>query len=153
MRFRTAVTLCLSVTAVSVLAWVWGGGPRRQPMSSIAVRGSKPPAARPAARPTPASVTRDLFAFEEEAQVRPARPVVEDRRPAAQPSPLPGLRLVGIVRRGESVKAAVMVDGELGIGGVGEEIQGYRVLAIDDELGVRLEGPGGGVLTLGQSSF
>jgi len=68
-----------------------------------------------------------------------ASPVV-----AAVPEPTPPpVRLVGLVRRGSQLLAALALDGEVVVLGPGGEHAGYRVVSIDGEAGVRLEGPGG----------
>jgi hypothetical protein len=69
--------------------------------------------------------------------------------PAASANPI---RLVGLVRKGGVLKAALSMWGETVILGTGEESRGYKVLSIDDEAGVRLRGPEGAELTLRPSS-
>jgi hypothetical protein len=63
------------------------------------------------------------------------------------------MRLVGLVRKGGALKAAVSMWGETVVLGVGDEARGYQVLSIDEEGGVRLRGPDGSELTLLPSSF
>lgn len=78
--------------------------------------------------------------------------------PAIIPAPLPAasaspLRLIGLVRKGGALKAALSVWGETVVLREGEESRGYKVLSIDEETGVRLRGPDGAQFTLGPSSF
>jgi hypothetical protein len=63
------------------------------------------------------------------------------------------MRLVGLVRKGGALKAAVSMWGETVVLGVGDEARGYQVLSIDEEGGVRLRGPDGLEVTLLSSSF
>jgi hypothetical protein len=58
-----------------------------------------------------------------------------------------------LVRRAGAVKAALSLWGETVVLGVGEESGGYRVLAIDEESGVRLRGPAGAELSLAPGPF
>jgi hypothetical protein len=53
------------------------------------------------------------------------------------------VRLVGVVLRGGKRKAALAIRGELAVIGPGESADGYTVVAIDEEEGVRLVGPEG----------
>jgi len=74
--------------------------------------------------------------------------------PPAAPAPSANpLRLIGVVRKGGTVKAAVSLWGETVVMAEGEESRGYKVLSIDDEGGVRLRGPDGAELTLPPSTF
>lgn len=58
------------------------------------------------------------------------------------------VRLVGLVHRGGTLRAALSILGEVVILGPGETAEGYRVLSIDDDAGVRLRGPDGAELAL-----
>jgi len=69
--------------------------------------------------------------------------------PAASANPL---RLIGLVRRGGRLKAALSMFGETVVLGEGEESRGYKVLSVDEESGVRLKGPDGAELSLAPSS-
>jgi hypothetical protein len=48
------------------------------------------------------------------------------------------VRLVGLVRHGGVLRAAVVVDGEVILAAAGEAISGFRVVSLDEEGGVRL---------------
>ena len=106
---------------------------------------------RPAPRETPAAGTpeRNVFEYEEPAAPRatPApRPVPipsAEPPPSDEPVAPAAVRLVGLVRRGGALRAAVSIRGTVVILGVGEEAEGYRVVSIDEEAGVRLTGPDG----------
>jgi len=114
------------------------------------------------ARPTPAPATlvsqpvpapsvpplrRDPFRFaSDESGVSPDLPAGEwaPRAPAAPaPTPAPSIRLSGFVRRGGQIRAVLSVPGGPLILGAGEEAEGYRVLEIDEEAGVRVRLPDG----------
>jgi type IV pilus biogenesis protein PilP len=96
---------------------------------------------------------RDPFAFggaeEPERQpVRP-RPAAPAATPAPTPTPTPPLvRLVGLVGRGGQIRAALAIGGDVLIAASGEDVDGYQVLSVDPELGVRLRMPDGSEITL-----
>jgi len=62
--------------------------------------------------------------------------------------PPEGPRLVGILRQGGALKAAISVDGEVVVVRAGERAGAYTVLAIDEDDGVRLSDASGAALTL-----
>jgi hypothetical protein len=66
---------------------------------------------------------------------------------AAPPTPAP-LRLLGFVRRGEVLMAALSVYGVVVTAGPGESAEGYEVLAVDEDTGVRLRGLDGSEVAL-----
>jgi hypothetical protein len=102
-----------------------------------------PPSASPAPR-----VERDLLRYGDEP---PASPPTAVALPAGQPEPEapaatpPPVRLVGFVRRPGLLCAAVVLgpDG-LSVLCPGESAAGYRLLAADEERGVRVSLPDGG---------
>ena len=129
--------------------------------------GGPPPAARPsparaptAARdaepsllepdPLPPPPGRDIFRY---AEAPPAAPrQLATRRPASTsvappsnlaPPPALPLRLVGLVRRAEGLRAAVATSAGVVLVGPGDGVSGYTVLGVDEELGLRLRGPDG----------
>jgi len=72
--------------------------------------------------------------------------------PPAEPSPIatpPAVRLVGLLRRGNTVKAALAISGETVVLGVGESALGYSVLSIDAEDGVQVRTPEGVTVVVG----
>ena len=98
---------------------------------------------------------RGLDPLEEPAEDAPAAGSAASESLAA-PVPVPSanpVRLIGVVRKGGTVKAAVSMWGEKVVMAEGEESRGYKVLSIDDEGGVWLRGPDGSELTLPPSSF
>jgi hypothetical protein len=78
----------------------------------------------------------------------PVTPLPPRPEPSASASPL---RLIGLVRKGGALKAALSLWGETVVLGEGEESRGYRVLSVDEESGVRLRGPDGSELSLSPS--
>jgi hypothetical protein len=143
----------LAVAAVAVLAAVMlmrdiGGG-------------APPPVARPRARPARpvrsggaalSPSTRNVFEYgarpTPEPAWRPAAPAVPSLPPVVEePVAAPAVRLVGLVRRGGVIKAALQVHGETMVVGAGEAAGDYRVVSIDDD-GVRLRAADGTTITL-----
>lgn len=76
-----------------------------------------------------------------------APPSLADAAPAAPAVP-EGPRLVGILMQGGVLKAAVAVGGDVAVLRAGESVDGYTVLAIDEEEGVRLRDAAGTTITL-----
>jgi len=128
-----------------------GPGASARPAEEPAPRRSAPPAR--AADPDLPWPERDPFRYAEERRPAAASappPIMAAPSPVATVNPL---RLIGVVRKGGTVKAAVSMWGETVVMAEGEESRGYKVLSIDDEGGVRLQGPDGSELTLRPSSF
>lgn len=66
----------------------------------------------------------------------------------ATPLPAPVLRLVGLVRRGGALAAALALAGDVVVVGEGESVDAYSVLSVEEEIGVRLRGPDGAEIVL-----
>lgn len=104
--------------------------------------------------PVPA---RDIFVYaddddeDSEAGLVPEGPMVAPLPappPLATPAPPPaGPRLVGLVRRGGALLAALALDGEVVVVKEGDRAFGYTVAAIDED-GVTLRDAAGNALTL-----
>ena len=127
------------------------------PRSLFEAGGPSGSPAPPAADPDLPWPARDPFRYAEEhrqgaASAAPAIKAASSPAPAPVPSTDP-LRLIGVVRKGGTVKAAVSLWGETVVMAEGEESRGYKVLSIDEEGSVRLRGPDGSELTLPPSSF
>jgi hypothetical protein len=113
--------------------------------------------ARAVAEPvaTPSSPLRNVFEYAE-ASVRAAgvpsavRSVLPTMvaEPSAPPPPPPPVRLVGLLRRGSHLKAALAITGETYVLGSGESAAGYTVVGIDEEEGVRVKTPDGSTIVL-----
>ena len=145
----------LAVVLAIVLLRAPGPAASAKPAENRAPPLSAPPAR--AADPDLPWPARDPFRYAEEHRqgTVSALPAIEV---APSPPPVPvasanPLRLIGVVRKGGTVKAAVSLWGETVVMGEGEESRGYKILSIDDEGGVRLRGPDGSELTLPPSSY
>jgi hypothetical protein len=144
------------VLAVAVAAALWlAAGPPRPPAGP-----GGPPRARPSRRPSPVAAPavlpdRNVFEYADApaavapAAARPAALPGAAPEDTATPPPVPPepVRLVGLVHRGGTLRAVLSVLGEVAVVGPGEEVQGYRVLAVDEER-VRLRWPDGTERTL-----
>lgn len=149
MRGRVVLlALCLALAAAFLTR---GAGPRPAPpvpAASAPVRSvsEAPPA------PSPGWPSRDPFRyFEDELAASPAgapaSPAAGALETQAAPPPAP-LRFVGWVRRGERLLAALAIHGVVVTAGAGEMVEGYRVLSVDEDAGVRLQGPTGSEISL-----
>jgi len=123
-----------------------------EPPESEGRRPARPATATSVAPPPGAEwPERDPFRYAEPRE-RPRPVPAETPRPAASvtaPPPAPSpLRLIGLVRKGGALKAALSLWGETVILGAGEESRGYRVISIDEEAGVKVRGPDGVELAL-----
>ena len=150
------------LASVGVLAVVVAVLLLREPGPGASARPAEEPAPRPSASPARAAdpdlpwPARDPFRYAEEHRQGTASAVPAIKAAPSPPVPVPSanpLRLIGVVRKGGTVKAAVSMWGETVVMAEGEESRGYKVLSIDDEGGVRLRGPDGSELTLPPSSF
>ena len=116
--------------------------PVRAPVSATDAASSVEP------DPLPPPPARDIFRYADTAApvLRPAtRPTPRNPAPsslAPLPPPLP-LRLVGLVRRAEGLRAAVATATGVVLLGPGDGVSGYVVLGVDEEHGLRLRGPDG----------
>jgi hypothetical protein len=70
--------------------------------------------------------------------------------PAVSPTPSPTalVHLVGFLRGSRGVEAVLSIEGEVGVGGVGTVVEGYAVLSVDPDEGVKLRDPSGHELLL-----
>jgi hypothetical protein len=127
------------------------------PRPRVAVRPATPP--HPAA--TPFGPSRNLFQYADDARVAAASSPPQlvtvprgSQAPIQAPSGAPAaVRVVGLIRRGGQLKAALVVQGEMTLLGKGERAGGYTVLDVDDEAGVRLRGPDGAETVLPPPRF
>jgi hypothetical protein len=113
------------------------------------------PAASPTAPPVTAVPTleppsRNVFRYADQPAAAagpapllvPAAPVVEPP-PALQPPPPEPVRLVGLVRRGAAWRAALSINDDVVVLGLGESSGGYELVAIDEAEGVTVRDPQG----------
>jgi hypothetical protein len=120
-------------------------GPARVP---VAPQGKGSSTLEP--EPLPAPPERDIFRYGE-APAAASRPLAPRPPPArlvpsvslALPPPSLPLRLVGLVRRTEGLRAAVAISSGVVLVGPGDSVSGYTVLGVDEERGLRLRGPDG----------
>ena len=109
----------------------------------------RPTLPRPVA--TPWEPSRNLFQYADgPAVAAPLPPPASMPRGPRGAIPAPvatatpsAVRVVGLIRRGGQLKAALMVQGEMALAGKGERAGGYTVLEVDEETGVRVRGPEG----------
>jgi hypothetical protein len=152
-----AVGSVLAFAAVCAVSW--------SPRPEAAARGAEverpiglPSTSVAPVPPPPAVPSRNVFEFAD----RPPAPALESLPPVVAPPPLAPafdptpdaspVRLAGFVRRGGIVRAALTLNGILAVLGVGEESDGYVVLAIDEDAGVTLRTPEGSQLVLTPSA-
>ena len=141
------------VLLLAVIALRGPGGGAPPPPAPRRQRASSPARERAFPSPPPA---RNVFEFAERpAPSMPSAPPPRAEMPApvetaTAPAALP-VRLVGLVRRGGALKAALSIHGETVIAGAGEAAGDYRVVAVDED-GVRLRAADGSMITLVTSS-
>jgi hypothetical protein len=132
-------------------------------MAAFLTRGAgpPPPSQRVPARmvtlprqavPPPARVledTRDPFRYLDDSAPPPSRPVATSPADPEPEPPAPALRLVGLIRQGGHLRAALSIHGMSVTAAVGEMVEGYTVLSVDEDDGVRLQDPSGTEILLG----
>jgi hypothetical protein len=105
-------------------------------------------------RPGPRSFPRDPFRYLEEGTASASgapgpRGSSADKvegggpRDTVAEAPAQPVRLVGLVRQAGTLKAALSVGGQVAVVAAGESHLGFRVVTIDADRGVRVEGPDG----------
>ena len=158
MRARVLVMAAVAAAVAFYLVWTLSGpdGSSSAPDSAHATAPVRP-VAEPVA--VPSASLRNVFEYAD-APVRAAGPPVSvaPAAPAAVasaealPPPPPAVRLVGLLRRGAQVKAALAITGETYVLGSGESAAGYTVLGIDEDEGVRVKMPDGSTIVLAPTS-
>ncbi len=149
---RRLLVLLLGLTSAMGLFAV-ATAPAKRP--APALEASPPPSVPQGAlvdRTAPAPVLRNVFEYGSRL-VEGSRPSQAPPPPAMDPTPPPSqapepVRLVGIVSRGGSPKAALVIDGEVVVLATGQQAEGYTLLSIDSDTGVRVKGPEGHDLSL-----
>jgi hypothetical protein len=154
MRLR-ALAASFVLLLLSAVIFTSGAGRGAAPATTTLAPRATAVASAP---PPPMMPLRNLFEFgEDDAPIAPAPqrlhavPAVESAPPPPEPAmdaPVHAVRLVGFVRRGGELRAALAVRGSVYVLGAGEEAEGYAVLAADEDVGVRLQDRDGVVLTL-----
>jgi hypothetical protein len=149
MRARLVLAVVLVVAAV--LLWWRAPGRAMAPVSRGAGNASARPGSNPAAPASPrASFSRDPFRFAEVGPANAARPAptLAPATPSPDPPPPVRVRLMGLMRRAGVLRAALVVDGQVVLASAGETVDGFRVVSLDEEGGVRLRDPAGLEATL-----
>lgn len=132
------------------------GGPDGSSAAPDSVRTAAPTRAVAGPVASPSSSLRNVFEYAE-ASVRAAGPPLAVRSVAPRvvtepsvplPPPPPAVRLVGLLRRGSHLKAALAITGETYVLGSGESAAGYTVVGIDEDEGVRVKMPDGSTIVL-----
>jgi hypothetical protein len=148
-----ALAAGLLLLALSAVVFTAGAG-RGIPPRATAV--APPPVALPSSTPRPPAVpARNVFEYATDEAPRsapePLRPPPQVRVEPLVAAPAPreaAVRLVGFVRRSGGLKAALAVHGSVYVLGEGEGAEGYALLAVDEDVGVRITAPDGSILTL-----
>jgi hypothetical protein len=97
-------------------------------------------------------LTRNLFEYGAGTPVpavphaAPAKTVVPEA--TAAPTPEADVKLVGIVRRADGLRAALSVEGEVAVLAKGQSAQGYTVTDVSEDGGVRVRTPAGAEIVL-----
>jgi hypothetical protein len=60
--------------------------------------------------------------------------------------------LVGFLRGPSGLEAVLSIEGEIVVGRVGQVVEGYSVLAVDEDQGVKLRDPSGQELSIAPQS-
>jgi hypothetical protein len=121
--------------------------PSVRPSASLATPEPEQPVSAPRVAPG-----RNLFRYGAASAPYPETDLgidepIPDASAVLLPTSRSRVRLVGLVRRGTVLMAALNVAGEVAVLAPGESVEGYTLLAVDEETGVRL-GSRDGELTL-----
>ena len=147
---RTMRLLAVAVGGALLVAMLTrGAGPARPSVPPEA------PPPREVARPeetTPpeplaALPARDIFRYAQPAPPPSSRLSAGAQTKPPAPSAAP-VRLIGLVRRGGRLCAALAIAGEIDLAGAGETAGGVAVLSVDEDQGVRVRLPDGHELLL-----
>ena len=155
---RVQVGMGVAALAVALAVLAIGAPGIRRPRAAFPTPETTVPAPAPAPEasvgarvpPTPTradadlETIRDIFHYGASAPARrvaPAAPGPGDAATTVEPSPA-AVRLVGLVRRGERLLAALSLDGDVVLVGEGESFLGHEVLDVSEEA-VLVREPGG----------
>jgi hypothetical protein len=153
MRARVLALAAVAAAATIVLLRT-GAAPDRSSFAPDTPRAAHPAPAVAGPASAPSASLRNVFEYVD-AGVRAAGPSssVAARAPLAvatlapPPAP-PAVRLVGLLRRGAQLKAALTITGETYVLASGESAGGYTVVGIDEDEGVRVKTPDGATIVL-----
>lgn len=143
--------LALGAAVAVFTVWLTRPAPVTAPEGALEGRAAPSPEAS-AAVPSRVRLVRDPFRYEDAAPRVEVAPVPAVDAAARQEPPVVAtpepLRLSGFVRQGGRLKAVLTLDGTTVLAGAGEAAEGYRVIAVDEDAGVRLRAPSGEELLL-----
>jgi hypothetical protein len=152
MRARV-LALTAVVAAVGFYLLQLAGTPGRPSSSPESSRAPAPPLAVSSPGAAPSASLRNVFEYADVGvqaagpPVRPAPAPVPVASAPPPPAPAP-VRLVGLLRRGAQLKAALAITGETHVLASGESAGGYTILGIDEDEGVRVKTPDGSTIVL-----
>jgi hypothetical protein len=141
----------LGAAILFALAWSPAAvTPGERPDRSRARPGAAAPAPPDSAIP---ARLRNVFVYEEPSPPAFVAGPPVDAPPVSVPPPLTlpppsPVVLVGFVRQGDAVKAALSIHGDVSVLAKDQSADGYVVLAIDEDRGVTVRAPDGSELTL-----
>lgn len=142
--------LFVALVALVPVALLAVARPDGRPVPPVGTTSEAPPTAAPVS-PSPSAVdldaVRDIFRFEDEDSPVGEAAVAPREAPTATVPEAPGIHLVGLVRRGPRLLAALAIADEVLVLGAGESAGGYAVLDVSED-GVRLRDPQGHEETL-----
>jgi hypothetical protein len=149
---RQRILFALLGLTVALSAWLTFQNRRAAHLPASYTEHRPPRAAKAPALPGAAGSTTPEFRLRRnpfeyaDATAAPARTALRAARtaaPTAAPTPEADVKLVGIVRGGSGLRAALSVEGTVAVLSVGESAEGYAVLDINEETGVRVRTPAG----------
>jgi hypothetical protein len=151
---RRMLAVAGGALALIILSLAWSGFPglarekNRHTPTRAPLEGTG--AETPRATPAPRSPTRDLFLFSDERTTGATAPAARAGAPgdtpvaSTPPTPVAPVRLVGFVRSQGRAAAVLAIDSTIELAKVGDEVHGYRVLSLDEDLAsARLRAPDG----------
>ena len=147
MRLRVLASALALLAALALAGRFTGPAaapPESRPSASPTTPASSLPADPADGEETPASI-RDPFRYADDAAPRTAPAAARlpsTRLPSPPPSAEPTIRLVGLVRRPDGLRAAVAIAGEVVVLKRGESAGGWTLVTLDEEA-ARLRGPAG----------
>lgn len=155
-RPRAGSIAAIALLAAACVLWLWQGSRAAgESRSQTAPRAEAASAVASPAAPVAQALRFDrnpfAYAIETPRAAPPARPrplPLPSQAPTPTPQPIaPAARLVGLVRRGTDLLCVVSLRGSVHVLGVGEEADGYGVVAVDEE-SVHLRAPDGSEVVL-----
>jgi hypothetical protein len=137
-RVLEALLVLLALAAAASLLWP------PTPFAPVSERQSRQAVPRtPMAPPTGEAreLHRNIFQYGATPTQAPARTTaVSTAVPTAAPT-APPVKLIGVVRRSDGLRAALAAGGEIILAETGQKVAGYSVISIDENDGVILTGP------------